>query len=93
MSNKPGTEISRFQTVVAVLWPSFLTAGVATIILFTVFDPVEISSCTGGPELTRIGAYSIGFFILWLLTSSSCMLSLYFNKPCPSIARTKSDPA
>jgi hypothetical protein len=93
MSNKPGTEISLFQSVIAVLWPSFLTAGVATIILFTVFDPVDVSSCMGGPEITRLGAYSIGFFMFWLLTSSSCLLALYFKRPCPSIARTKSDPA
>lgn len=92
MSNNHATEVPRIQNLIAVFWPSFLTAGVATVILFTVFDPLEVSSCMGGPQISRLGAYSIGFFIFWLLTSSSCLLSLYFNKPCPSTARRKSDP-
>ena len=78
------------QKYVAVLWPSFLMAGVATIVLFTIFDPLEALACTGGPELSRLGAYSIGFFSFWLLTSSSCFLALYFEKPCPHAKRPDS---
>ncbi len=66
------------QKVTAALWPSFLTAGVATIITFTAFDPLEVFSCVGGPEISRVGAYSIGFFLFWLLTAVSSGLSCYF---------------
>ena len=30
------------QRVVAVLWPSFITAGISTILFFTAFDPSVI---------------------------------------------------
>jgi hypothetical protein len=78
-----GQTIPTIQKVIAVLWPSFLTAGVATIVFFTVFDPQEIAVCMGQEQaISRLGAYTIGFFLFWLLTSSSCMLTCYFQRPC-----------
>ncbi len=85
----PNQDVPLVQKCVAVFWPSFLTAGVATIIVFTVFDPLEVFNCIGGPEISRLGAYSVGFFAFWLLTSGSCALALFFRKPCPSV---KPDP-
>jgi len=70
------------QKVIAVLWPSFLTSGVATILFFTAFDPQLIVSVSGYREITRLGGYTIGFFLFWILTSSSCLLTCYFQRPC-----------
>jgi len=86
---EPGseTDIPRIQKCVAVFWPSFLTAGIATILFFAVFDPKEMLGCAGLPGLSRIGAYSIGFFFFWVVSSGSCALALYFAKPCPSLRR------
>ena len=91
MLDSTGTTIPTIQRYIAVLWPSFITAGIATIILFTMFDPVEINACVGGAEITRLGAYTLGFFSFWLLTSSSCLLAMYFNKPCPQVKATDSN--
>ena len=90
MLENSATNIPLVQKYVAVLWPSFLMAGVATIVLFTIFDPLEALACTGGPELSRLGAYSIGFFSFWLLTASSCFLAMYFEKPCPHVKKPDS---
>jgi hypothetical protein len=70
------------QKVIAVLWPSFLTSGVATILFFTAFDPQLIVSVSGYGEITRLGGYTIGFFLFWMLTSISCLLTCYFQRPC-----------
>lgn len=70
------------QRIIAVLWPSFLTAGVATILFFTAFDPQEILAGTRFAEISRLGAYSTGFFLFWFLTASSCLLTCYFQRPC-----------
>ena len=75
-------DLPTIQKVVAVLWPSFITAGLATILFFTLFDPIELSLIAGGPEVTRLGGYTIGFFLFWLLTSVSCALTCYFRRPC-----------
>jgi hypothetical protein len=79
-------EIPVIQRVIAVLWPSFITSGIATAAFFTVFDPVELVTLTGYLEVSRTGAYSIGFFLFWLLTSTTCALTCYFQKPCESMS-------
>ncbi|HED16020.1 MAG TPA: hypothetical protein ENI64_04260 [Gammaproteobacteria bacterium] len=75
-------QIPIVQQVISVLWPSFLTAGIATIFTFTFFDPQEIVLCTGHEaQINRLGIYSLGFFLFWVLTSSSCALTCYFRRP------------
>jgi hypothetical protein len=70
------------QRIIAVLWPSFILSGIATGLFFTAFDPLELVSLTGNLEISRMGAYSIGFFLFWLLTATSCALTCYFQRPC-----------
>jgi len=72
----------KIQRVIAVLWPSFLTAGVATILFFTAFDPSALLIDTPFADASRLGAYTVGFFLFWLLTASSCILTCYFQRPC-----------
>ena len=82
-------ELPVVQKIVSVLWPSFLTAGVATILFFTAFDPVDLGVLLGVEALDRLEAYSIGFFLFWLLTSTSCALTCYFRKPCDELNRNR----
>ena len=75
-------EIPKIQKIIAVLWPSFLTAGVATILFFTAFDPQLLMQVSGYGHISRLGGYTIGFFLFWALTSTTCALTCYFQKPC-----------
>ena len=75
-------DIPLIQRVIAVVWPSFLTAGAATGAFFTAFDPADLVALTNYPDISRTAAYSIGFFMFWLLTSSTCALTCYFQRPC-----------
>jgi len=86
MSTLPATDRDKnalpvIQQIVSVMWPSFITASAATIIFFTLFDPIELGMIGGFPDLTRIGGYTIGFFCFWLLTSISCAMTCYFRRP------------
>lgn len=74
--------IPTIQKVIAVLWPSFLTAGAATILFFTAFDPQLLMAVGGYEQVSRLGGYTIGFFLFWLLTASTCVLTCYFQRPC-----------
>ncbi len=76
------SDIPVIQRIVAVFWPSFLTSGIATGIFFTLFDPLDLVHIAGLPETSRIGVYTIGFFLFWLLTASTCALTCYFRRPC-----------
>lgn len=65
----------------AVLWLSFLLAAVATGIFFSAIDPEELRFCVSFPEVSRSGAYTIGFFLFWLLTAASGVLAVAFTYP------------
>lgn len=73
--------IPRVQVVSAVLWPSFLFAGVATSVFFTFLDPLALFECEGEPPLSRMAAYSLGFFAFWLLCAASSAAAAYFLRP------------
>ncbi|MEJ2061196.1 MAG: hypothetical protein P8Y64_12050 [Gammaproteobacteria bacterium] len=87
MTNSSSTEqgIPTIQRVISVFWPSFLTAGIATILFFTAFDPDALAAAAGYPPISRLAGYSIGFFAFWLLTATSCALTCYFRKPVDQI--------
>lgn len=69
------------QRIVTVLWASFLMAGVATGVFFSAIDPLELRYCVSFPEVSRTGAYTIGFFLFWLLTSASSLLAVFLTYP------------
>ncbi len=73
--------IPRTQRIITVLWLSFLMAGMATGIFFSNIDPLELKYCVSFPEVSRTGAYTIGFFLFWLLTAASSLLAVFFTYP------------
>ncbi len=81
-NKKNNIETPVIQKVIAVLWPSFLTSGVATILFFAYFDPQLLMQISGYGYVSRMGGYTVGFFLFWLLTSSTCILTCYFQRPC-----------
>ena len=70
------------QRLGVILWPSFLLAGIATMVLFAFVDPVELHAISFPEwEFGRTAGYTIGFFSFWLLTSISCAMTCYFRRP------------
>jgi hypothetical protein len=68
-----------------ILWPSFLAAGVAEVVLFTFVDPADF-------EASRIAVYSLGFFALWLLGASSSALTCFFQRSAAEVNRCPLQP-
>lgn len=81
-------EIPLIQKVIAVLWPSFLVAGLETIVFFTLFDPQYVFT---EYNISRVGAYSAGFFLFWGFTALPSVLTMYFSRPCKPCAGYKQD--
>ena len=69
------------QRLVAVLWLSFVMAGIATAVFFAAIDPMTLKACVDFPEVGRTAAYTVGFLLFWLLTASSSLLCVYFLYP------------
>jgi hypothetical protein len=53
------------------------------VLFFLAFDPRDLVEAGIIPEISRFGAYTIGFFLFWLTTASACLLTCYFQRPCP----------
>jgi hypothetical protein len=70
-----------------ILWPSFLVAGAAEALFFTVFDPTELTFFGETVDVSRIAAYSIGFFLFWAFAASSSALTCFFQSGSAQINR------
>jgi hypothetical protein len=79
MQTKSGSpSLPLVQRVSAVLWPAFVCAAAATGVFFTFFDPIVLLECEGEPPMSRMGAYTLGFFMFWLLCMASSIGTSYF---------------
>jgi hypothetical protein len=80
------------QRLMSILWPSFIAAGIATAVFFTVFDPMELQLLGHHVEVGRTAAYSIGFFGFWLLGALSSGLTCFFQRSAAEVNRRSLPP-
>jgi hypothetical protein len=66
---------------IAILWLTFLMAGIATTFLFAFIDPEQLQPCLDIFDMGRLGIYTLGFFLFWLLAAASSFLTTYFLLP------------
>lgn len=71
-------EVPKQQKCIAILWPSFLVAIVASGLFFSAFDPDDLYPFGEQTEISRLGIYSIGFLLFWLVSAVSGIGTLYF---------------
>lgn len=70
---------------IQVLWPSFLVAGIAEIVFFTVVNPQELYLLGEPVKYSPIATYSIGFFGFWILCAASSLTTLFFQRTSDEI--------
>jgi H+/Cl- antiporter ClcA len=71
-------KLPRAQVAIAVLWPSFAVAIVATGLFFSAFHPRDLVPFNLDIEVSPLAAYSIGFFFFWLLGILAGFGTIYF---------------
>ena len=70
------------QKVGAILWPSFFSSFVATMVFFAFVDPLQLRDITFHDiEISRETGYSIAFFMFWLATSSASLFTWLLLRP------------
>ena len=74
-----------------ILWPSFVVAGIGTVLFFGVFDPVDFRNF-GPLGLSRHAAYSIGFFLFWGLAAGSSWFTCFLQRSAEEVNRKRQDP-
>jgi len=79
MASLPLDEIPRGQQAISVLWPSFIVAIVASGVFFSAFNPRDLTPYNLDIQVSPLAAYSIGFFLFWLLALLSSLGTMYFT--------------
>jgi len=70
------------QRIGAILWPSFFSACVASMVFFAFIDPLDLRDITfPGIEISRSMGYTIAFFMFWLATASSSLFTWLLLRP------------
>lgn len=77
------------QRLGAILWPAFLLAGLGSMVLFGLYDPLVLAELLDPPlQISRYAGYAIGFFCLWAMTTASSFLTWLLLRPA---ARFRAD--
>lgn len=72
------------QAIATVVWISFLTAAVATMVFFAIFDPVELGSLLGSEaDIDRQSGYAVGFFCFWVLSALCSGVTAWLVRTAP----------
>ncbi|MCX7272285.1 MAG: hypothetical protein NTV19_03600 [Burkholderiales bacterium] len=67
--NKPIGDRRAGRVLMHVLWPAFLMSAVAEGVFFSMIDPQELTVVGLHLADSREAAYTVGFFIFWVLFS------------------------
>ena len=68
------------QRVLWVLWPAFLVAAVAELIVFAVIDPADLYLFGVPVEMGRMPIYTIGLFFFWAVAASASALTVFLQR-------------
>ena len=75
------------RMLIWILWPSFIVAGIAEGIFFTLFDPTDLTLFDAPIQASRTAVYSVGFFAFWALAAASSALTCFFQRTSTDINR------
>lgn len=86
------------RRMVWILWPAFIVGGVAEVIFFTLFDPMDLpfsDLVLGAGTLGehRMAVYSIGFFIFWGFAAASSAFTCFLQRTSTEVNRCPLTPS
>ena len=80
------------QRLGAILWPSFFSAGVATMVCFAHIDPLALRDLTFPDwNIGREAGYTLGFFLFWIATGASSLFTWVLLRPASRFNQPRSN--
>jgi hypothetical protein len=70
-----------------VLWPSFVIAGAAETLFFTLFDPMDLPVFGQPLNAGRSAVYTVTFFIFWVFAGASSAFTCFLQRSAVDINR------
>jgi Na+-driven multidrug efflux pump len=72
------------QAVATVVWISFLTAAVSTMLFFALFDPIELLAAFDPDlDIDRQAGYAAGFFFFWIMAAGCSAVTAWLVRTAP----------
>ena len=72
------------QAVFTVVWISFLSAAIGTMVFFALFDPVDLSGIFDESlDIGRDAGYAVGFFFFWVLCAICSGVTAFLVRTAP----------
>lgn len=68
-----------------ILWPSFVVAGIAEVLFFTLIDPQQLYLFGEPVDWSRMTIYSLGFFALWATCAGSSLLTCFIQRDAAQV--------
>lgn len=68
------------QRLIWILWPSFIVGGIAEVLFFTAFDPLDMMFFGYSITWSREAVYSIGFFVFWGICAASSAATCFLQR-------------
>ncbi|MFN4160774.1 MAG: hypothetical protein ACK4FW_02140 [Stenotrophomonas sp.] len=66
----------------AILWPSFVAAGLASMVFFAFVDPLRLRDISFPQHaISRELGYTLGFFMFWAVTAAASSVTWYLLRP------------
>ena len=86
--------IARRERIMAVLWPSFLMAGVMEMLVFAFVDPTQLQLFGGQPiHWSPSAVYTVAFFVFWAVIAMAGALTELLEVGADDLNRAdRSDP-
>ena len=70
-----------------ILWPSFVVAGIAEIVFFSLFDPIELHIVGSLFGIGRRGGYTVGFLLFWMFAAASSAFTCFLQRTAAEVNR------
>ena len=72
------------QAAFTVVWISFLSAAVATMVFFAIFDPADLAHLIDDSlDLGHDLGYAVGFFFFWVLCTLCSGVTAFLVRTAP----------
>lgn len=62
-----------------ILWPAFLAAALAELVVFSVVDPADLRFFGQQITVSSEAVYTVSFFAFWVICGLSSALTLYVS--------------
>lgn len=76
------------RILMVIIWPGFFMAIPAVGVVFSLVDPEDLHLFGMPVQMSRMGIYSLGFFLIWLFGAGCSALTCLLQRPSDEINRS-----